>query len=68
MKIKGIIGAVLIIGAVIGCIICMVVSIVFAIQNPDMTEMRRLIEYPAPTIWGVICVVSAVIGRYMLED
>ena len=35
MKIKGIVGAVLIIGAVIGLIICGVVSIAFAIQNPD---------------------------------
>ena len=36
---------------VIGCVIA---SSVFAIQNPDMTEIRRFIEFPQPTI--VLCI------------
>ena len=35
-------------------ICCGVAAVVIAIQNPDMTAMRRLIEYPQPAIIALI--------------
>ena len=61
-QVKTIIGGILIIGAFIGMIICVITSTVFYFQNPDMTALRRFIEYPAPTIWAIICFVCAKIG------
>ena len=44
---------------------CAIASIVFAIQNPDMTEMRRLIEYPWPTIvLGVDLIILGIVRSW----
>ena len=67
MNFKQFIGAVLIIGAFIGMIICAIAATIFYFQNPDMTDLRRLIEYPAPSIWTVVCLICAAIGRRMLD-
>ena len=67
MKLKDIIGVTLIIGAFIGMLICAIASIIFSFQNPDMTEMRRFLEYPEPTIWLIVCLVCAWIGKTILK-
>lgn len=67
MKLKDIIGVTLIIGAFIGMLICAIASIIFSFQNPDMTEMRRFLEYPEPTIWSIVCLACAWIGKTILK-
>lgn len=57
---KAIIGIILILLGFITILCCAVWAIVFHIQNPDMTEMRMLIENPYPTIF---CVIGYVVGR-----
>ncbi len=66
MKFKEFIGAVLFFGGIIGMVICAIASGIFYFQNPDMTDLRRLIEYPEPTIWMVVCFVCEWIGVKML--
>ena len=68
MKIKEIIGVVLVIGGLIGLIACAVAAVIFYFQNPDMTDLRRLIEYPEPSIWAVVCLVCEAIGRSMISS
>ena len=53
IKIKTIIRLALMIVSLIGMIACSVSATVFYIRNPDMTELRRLIEFPWPTI-GIV--------------
>lgn len=52
---------------IIAALCCVVAGVVIAIQNPDMTEMRQLIEYPQPTIIGVISICVAWIGKVLCE-
>lgn len=52
---------------IIAALCCVVAGVVIAIQNPDMTEMRQLIEYPQPTIIGVISICVAQIGKVLCE-
>lgn len=66
MKIKLLIGIILTIGGFIGAIICAIAAIIFYFQNPDMTGLRRFIEYPAPSIWAIICFVCEKIGLDMI--
>lgn len=67
MKLKDIIGVTLIIGAFIGMLICAIAGVVFSFQNPDMTEMRQFLEYPEPTIWLIVCLACAWIGKTILK-
>ena len=67
MKIKDLIGIILILGSVIGLIICVIASAVFYIQNPDMTALRRFIEYPAPSIWAVVCFIVGRVGLKLIK-
>jgi hypothetical protein len=67
MKFKQFIGFILVLGAFIGMLICAIDATIFYLQNPDMTELRRLIEYPAPSIWTIVCLVGGWIGKKMLE-
>lgn len=66
MKIKEFIGVILMIGGIIGIIACGIASVVFMVKNPDMTDMRRLIEYPDPAIWIIICYACTHIGITMI--
>lgn len=66
MKIKEVIGALLIIGCFIGLIACGIAAFGFYFQNPDMTALRRFMEYPDPSIWAVICYIGARIGLGMI--
>ena len=68
MKIKTVIGVLLIIAALIGMCVSCICSVVFNIQNPDMTELRLLIENPGPTIAAIICCVLFFVGRCILDD
>lgn len=45
---------------IIGMIVGGIWATVFYFSNPDMTELRRLIECPEPTI---LCLVSYIIMR-----
>ena len=67
-KTKTIIGLVLMIISTIGMIACAVSAMVFYFQNPDMTELRRFIEFPWPTIGAAICLTVFGIGTYAIKD
>ena len=67
-KIKTAIRLVLMIVSLIGMLACSVSATVFYIQNPDMTELRRFIEFPWPTIVGTICLAVFGIGKYVIKD
>lgn len=67
-KTKKIIRLVLMIVSLMGMLACSVSATVFYIRNPDMTELRRLIEFPWPTIGAVVCLVVYGIGKYMIKD
>lgn len=54
--------------SLIGMIACAVSAMVFYFQNPDMTELRRFIEFPWPTIGVMVCLVAYVIGEYVIKD
>lgn len=67
-KIKTVIRLALISVSLIGMIACAVCATVFYFQNPDMTGLRRLIEFPQPTIGVAICLVVFGIGKYVIKD
>ena len=67
-KTKTIIGLVLMIISTIGMVACAVCATVFYFQNPDMTELRRFIEFPQPAIGVVICLAVFGIGKYIIKD
>ena len=66
MKIKEVIGIVLTIGCFIGLIVCGVDAFGFYFKNPDMTALRRLMEYPEPTIRVIVCYIGCRIGLRMI--
>ena len=61
------IGILLVIGSFIGMIVCAVFAVIFNFQNPDMTDLRLLIEYPGPTIGVVICLICYMFGQHLLK-
>lgn len=65
-KIKKTIRFVLTLVSLIGMLACVVSTTVFHFQNPDMTELRRFIEFPWPTIGAVVCLVVYGIGEYAI--
>lgn len=67
-KTKTIIRLALMIVSLMGMLACSVSAMVFYIRNPDMTELRRLIEFPWPTIGVVVCLVVYGIGKYVIKD
>lgn len=67
-KTKTIIGLVLMIISTIGMVACSVCATVFYFQNPDMTELRRFIEFPWPTIGAAVCLAVFGIGKYAIKD
>lgn len=67
-KIKTIIRLVLMIISIIGMVACAVCDTVFYFQNPDMTELRRLIEFPLPTICATVCLAVFGVGKYAIKD
>ena len=68
MKInKDIIGFILMLGGLIGILICTLVAYMFYFENPDMTELRRFIEYPGPSIGAIISIIATYTGQYMMR-
>ena len=67
MKVKEFIGAALIVGGLVGMIICVIASGIFYFQNPDMTDLRRFIEYPQPAIGGLACWVAGIIDVRLVK-
>lgn len=61
---------------IIGCIItacsaiallwCLISAVVFYIQNPNMTKLSRVIEFPEPLIVAFISIVCYFIGNYLI--
>lgn len=64
---KGIIGCMLILCGFIGMIICAISACVFILQNPNMTEMRRFLEYPWPIVWCIVDYVGMRIGFLLVK-
>lgn len=65
-KVKTIIRVALIVIALIGMLVCVISSTIFYFRNPDMTELRRFIEFPWPTIGIVVCLALYGIGKYVI--
>lgn len=68
MTVKEFIGVALTIIGFIGVTLCIAGSLVFAITNPDMTEMRRLMEYPETIIAGIISLLIIKFGIYLVNS
>lgn len=68
MKIKKTIGMILMLIALVGVVIAGICSVVYSIQNPDMTEMRQLIENPGPPVTAIICFIMFYISIYLMSD
>lgn len=67
-KTKTILRLALMVVSLMGILACSVSATVFYVRNPDMTELRRLIEFPWPTIGVVVCLVVFGIGTYVIKD
>ena len=65
-RVKTIIRLILILFSVIGMFICLISATIFYFRNPDMTELRRFIEFPWPTIGIVVCLMVNGIGKYVI--
>jgi hypothetical protein len=65
---KRMLSCALILCGLIGMIACLVASLVFSWQNPDMTEMRRFLDYPWPTVWAIVDYVGIQIGLWMVKN
>lgn len=64
---KKIIGIILMLGSFIGILCCVVAAMVFYFKNPDMTELRRFLEYPTPTILGIIFLIGVCGGNKLIK-
>lgn len=62
-----IIGCILVVLAIIAMIGCLIAAVIFYYQNPDMTALRRFIEYPAPSIIALIAIVALYVGKYLIS-
>ena len=65
-KIKAILGMLMLFGGIGTALCCIIAVIVFTVKNPDMTELRRFIEYPEPVVIGVMSAIIARFGMYMI--
>ena len=67
-NIKTIVRLAFIVMSLLGMIACAIGKIFFYFQNPDMTELRRFIEFPWPTIGVVACLTMFGIGLFVIKD
>lgn len=67
-NLKTIIGCGLILCGFLGIIACAIAAVVFTWSNPDMTEMRRFLEYPWPTVWCIVDYIGIQVGMWMVKD
>ena len=68
MKIKRTIGIILMLISLVGAVIIGVCSVVYSIQNPDMTKMRQLIENPGLPVTAIICFIMCYVSIYLMSD
>lgn len=68
MKTKRTVGIILMLIALVGVVVAGVCSVVYGIQNPDMTEMRQLIENPGPPVAAIICFIMYYVSIYLISD
>ena len=64
---KGIFGCALILCGFLGMFACIIASCVFSWQNPDMTTMRRFLEYPQPSVWCIVDYIGIQVGLWMVN-
>ncbi len=60
---KKTIKAIMMIVGFVGLLICGIWATVLHFQNPDMTEMRLLLEFPEITIIALVCGIVGIIGK-----
>lgn len=65
MKIKDVIAVVLMLGGIVGALVCAITALVFYFQNPDMTDLRRFIEMPWTTIGVLVSIIAVEVGLQM---
>lgn len=63
---KVILGLIMVFGGFIAAVGCVIASIILSFQNPDMTELRRFLEYPGPTIIGLISIAIIYVGKEII--
>ena len=61
------IAVILICVALIMMIGAAIASIIFQFQNPDMTDIRCLIENPGPSIVAVIALIIFLVGSSLIK-
>ena len=67
-NLKAWVGIVLYLVGFIGVIACAIAATVFAWRNPDMTGMRRFLEYPEPTVWCIVDAIAMEVGRRLVKN
>ena len=65
-NIKTTIGMILILIAFIALIIAAIWSMIFNFQNPDMTDLRLVIENPGPTIIAIVSLIGFGVGKTLI--
>lgn len=68
MKRKNIIGLVLLCIGLLGMLGCVIAWWALRFQNPDITELRVLMEFPEPSVYGVVFFILAIIGKNYYVD
>lgn len=66
MKFRQKLGLILMLLSIIAILCCLVATYVIMFQNPDMTDARRLIEYPQPTIGFFVACGIIFVGYFLL--
>ena len=66
-KITTTVGMILILGAFIALIIAAIWSTIFRFQNPDMTDLRLVIENPTPTIIAIVSLIGFGVGKAFIS-
>lgn len=66
MKQKDILALLAILAATIGLIIMAVWAFALRVQNPDMTDMRFMLEYPGFTFGSIVCLILSWFGKDQL--
>ena len=66
-KYKSTIGLILVVFGAIAMFVCAIINLCIYIENPDMTGMRRLMEFPQPSIFTIIFYIVSRIGVGMMK-
>ena len=66
MKHRDILALLAMIVATIGLIVMAVWGFALRVQNPDMTDMRFMLEFPGFTVGTIVCFVLYYFGREQL--